>query len=105
MALGNSNPPVKGQEFWTQICLLEYGTGDILTNPTIAAGDFKCWVDSVAFGNLDTLPDVEPDGEKPVRLSLSTAETDGHSVLVIWSDQTSPKQWRDGWFTLQTTAA
>jgi len=104
MALGNSNPPKKGQEWWTTIALTDATTGRIRTNPTIAAGDFKVWVDHVAFGNLDTLPDVEPNADTPVRLSLSAAEMDGYTIHVQAVDQTSPPEWEDFWFTIETTA-
>jgi hypothetical protein len=104
MALGNSNPPKKGQEWWTTICLHSATTGRILTAPNIAAGDFTVVVDHVDFGNLDTLPDVEPDGSNTVRLTLSAAEMDGHTVCVKCIDQTAPPEWEDFWFTIETTA-
>lgn len=104
MAIVNSNPPKKGQALNFPISLTNADTGRIKTNPNIAAGDFKVTVDGVAFGNMDTLPEVLPTGGDDVMIYLSAAETDGHTIKVTWKDQTVPPEWEDGWQTILTTA-
>lgn len=103
MAITNSNPPKKNQEFWFSIALTDATTGRIKTNPTIAAGDFVVWTDYVSKGNLDTLPDVEPNSSSEVRINLSADEMNGDVIHVQWVDQTSPNEWEDGWQTILTT--
>ena len=49
-------------------------------NPTLAAGDFKVAVDDAAPGNLGTLPVVDADFTRRVKIVLSQAETNGFST-------------------------
>lgn len=80
-------------------------TGSILTNPTIASGDWKISKDGGAFANLATLPDVEPDGTNQVRLQLSESELDAEWIVILGIDQTATKEWRDVLITIKVTGA
>ena len=97
------NPPKKNEDFLAHICLKSSTTGRILSNPTIAAGDFTISKDFGAFANFGTLPDVEPNSTKGVRIQLSSTEMNADTVLLIWSDQTEPPEWEDGWLFIPTT--
>lgn len=97
------NPPKKGEDFAIHICLKSYDTGRILSNPTIASGDFTISKDFGAFANLATLPDVEPNSTMGVRLLLSSTEMNADTVLVIGRDQTDPPEWEDFWMAIPTT--
>jgi hypothetical protein len=99
------NPPKKNEDFIFSIGLNDMAiAGSLKTSPTIAAGDFKISKDFGAFANLATLPDVEPDGTNQVRVQLSSTEMNADNVFVVWVDQTTPKEWADGWYAILTTA-
>lgn len=104
-ANANSNPPVKNQEFTFAVCMSDYANpGQIKSNPTLAAGDFKISKDGGAFANLGTLPSVSPAGGDRVEVYLTAAEMNANNILIVWKDQTSPKEWADGWQTILTSA-
>lgn len=99
------NPPKRAEDFLMHICLEDAANpGTIKSNPTIAAGDFTVSKDYGAFANLTTLPDVEPNSTVGVRVQLSATEMTADGVLIVWADQTSPKEWADGWMFIPTTA-
>lgn len=99
------NPPKKNEDFNFAV-FLEDATnpGSYKVAPTIAAGDFQISKDYAAFGNLATLPDVEPDGTDQVRVQISATEMNADVVSIRWKDQTSPKEWADGSIVILTTA-
>lgn len=104
--MANQNPPVRNQAFNMHMCLSDYvNPGLIKSSPTIAAGDFTISKDFGAFANLATLPDIEPDATRGVRVQLSATEMDADGVLIIWRDQTVPPEWAEGWIYIPTTAA
>ena len=97
-------PPKKNEDFLFAICLEDFANpGTIKSNPTIAAGDFKISKDYAAFANLSTLPDVEPDSTVQVRVQVSSTEMNADGVMIVWADQTVPKEWADGWLFIPTT--
>jgi len=96
-----SYPPKKNEAF-TFPAVFYNSLGDIVTNPTIAAGDLKVSIDYGAYANLTTLPDVDPDATNQVKLSLSAAEMNGTVIHVVAIDQTSPKEWKDAEWTFYT---
>lgn len=99
------NPPKRGEDFIVYICLEDYANpGNWKDNPTIASGDFKISKDGGSFADLATLPDVEPNSSRGVRVQLSATEMTADNVLVTWVDQTSPKEWCDGALSIPTTA-
>lgn len=99
------NPPVKNEDFNFAVFLEDYASpGNWKSNPTIAAGDFQISKDYGAFANLATLPDVEPNSTRQVRVQLSSTEMNADIVVIQWVDQTNPKEWADGAITILTTA-
>lgn len=78
-------------------------TGAFQANPTLAAGDFKISKDGGAFANLGTLPDVDPDSGKAVKVTLSQTETNADNIQIIGSDAAGA-EWCDIFINIQTTA-
>ena len=75
--------------------LEDYNTGDIRDNPTLASGDVKISLDFGTFANLATLPDVEPNSTRQVRIQLAEAELDFVIATILFVDQTLEKEWED----------
>lgn len=99
------NPPVKGEDFEGDVCLLDATkSGLFKANPTLATGDAKISKDNGALANLDTLPSVAPASGKVVKFELTATEMDADKVTLIFSDQTDPPEWSDYSITLLTTA-
>ena len=100
------NPPIKAEDYLRYVGLEDYtNPGNLKANPTIAAGDFQLSKDGGAFANLTTLPAVGPASGRAVLVTLSSTEMDADNVFVQWVDQTAPKEWADGWLSIQTTNA
>src|SRR3990167_750924 len=97
-------PPKINTAYKFEIALFDAATGQLRSSPTIAAGDFKTSLDNGTIGNLATLPSVSPASGVQVVVDLSTGEMNGANIIVYWADQTSPKEWNDGYAVLQTTA-
>lgn len=97
------NPPKKNEDFIFYMTLTDYATGDIRTNPTLAAGDCKISKDGGAFANLATLPVVTPASGDGVKVELSSTEMDADNILLVFKDQTSPKEWCDWSLGIPTT--
>lgn len=70
-------------------------------NPTLAAGDFKIAIDDGAPANLGTLPTVDADFTKRVKVVLSQAETNGDNLTIICSDAAGA-EWCDLTINIQT---
>jgi hypothetical protein len=99
------NPPVKNEDFIVYVCLNDMANpGAFKSNPTIAAGDFTVSKDGGSFANLTTLPTVTPASGVAVKISLSATEMNADNVLVVWRDQTTTKEWADGYLSIPTTA-
>ncbi len=102
---GTTALPVRGVVFTTQeaFTLLNKTTGAIITDPSIASGDFKISKDGGAFVNLATLPAVSPSGSPSVFAVYSATEMTS-SVIVVWGvDQSSV--WADVFFSFQVPNA
>lgn len=84
------------------IPLITRGAVDYQANPTLAAGDVTVSKDGAAFANITTLPVVTPTTGTAVQVSLSTAETAAHRVLVRFIDQTTTKEWEDQSLIVET---
>jgi len=103
--MANSNPPKRAQAFRTYICVRDATDNlSLRSSPTIAAGDFKVSKDGGAFANLTTLPAVTPASSVGIQIDLSATEMTADNVLITWIDQTSTKEWADGWLEINTTA-
>ncbi len=102
--MANTNPPKKNQTFTIRWMLNDFGTpGAFKSNPTIASGDAKVDTDGGGFGNPGTLPSVSPAASVAVLITLSTSEMNGDLTTFYMIDQTSPKEWSDFGFCIQTT--
>jgi len=72
-------------------------------NPTLVAGDVKRAIDDAAPANLTTLPAVDADFTKRVKVTLSQAETNGDNITIIFSDAAGA-EWCDLTVNIQTAA-
>ena len=70
-------------------------------NPTLAAGDVKIGIDDGAPVNLNTLPAVDADFTKRVKVTLNQAETNGDNLTIIFSDAAGD-EWCDLIMNIQT---
>src|SRR5262245_60925043 len=73
------------------------------SNPTLATGDAKVSIDGGTLNNLATLPDVDPNSSKAVKIALSSDEMNGDNIQVILSDAAGA-EWCDCFINIQTTA-
>jgi len=98
------NPPKKNEDFQIRISLEDVNNpGNLKSNPTIAAGDFKVDIDGAGLNNLTTLPSVSPAGSVCVLISLSSSEMNGDVITVVGIDQTASKEWSDFFLSIPTT--
>ena len=72
-------------------------------NPTLAAGDVQIVIDDGAPANLGTLPVVDGDFTKRVKVTLSQAETNGDNITIIFSDAAGA-EWCDLTINIPTSA-
>jgi hypothetical protein len=97
-------PPEKNVAYVFYVSLISQSdTKTAQANPTLAAGDVKVATDDGAPANLATLPAVDADFTKRVKVSLSTGEMNGDNVTVIFSDAAG-SEWCDLTINLQTVA-
>lgn len=95
-------PPKKNTAFVFYISLVSQASSpDFQANPTLAAGDVKVAIDDGAPANLATLPAVDADFTKRVKVSLSADEMNGDNISVIFSDAAGA-EWHDLSVLLQT---
>lgn len=72
-------------------------------NPTLAAGDVKVAIDDGVPANLATIPVVDADFTKRVKVTLSADEMNGDNITVIFSDAAGD-EWCDVIVNIQTAA-
>src|SRR3990167_3490792 len=89
-----SNQPIKNQQFIFYASLSSQSTGQWQANPTLAAGDVKVATDDGAPANIGTLPVVDADFTKRIKVTLSASEMNGDNVTVIFSDAAGA-EWDD----------
>jgi hypothetical protein len=100
------NPPIKNQDFVIRVSLADMANaGRFKASPTIAAGDFQVDIDGAGFGNLATLPSVDPAASRAVKISLSASEMNGDVITIQCVDQTSPPEWADLVISIPTTSS
>jgi hypothetical protein len=98
------NPPIINTEYIFYISLEDNAIpGTFKANPTVADGDFKISLDGGAFENVNAYS-VTPAGGRAVKITLSTTQMNGSNVVMIASDQTSPKEWADFSICIQPAA-
>jgi hypothetical protein len=85
--------PQRGRAYEFSLTLVSTATGQLLTAPPLAAGDFRVAKDHGALTTLATLPTVAPAGSVLVRVQLSAAEMTADQVDVyahdpdgVWED-------------------
>ena len=97
-------PPKINTSFTFYVSLVSQADTKLMqANPTLAAGDAKVAVNDAAPANLGTLPVVDADFTKRVKVVLSAAEMNGDNVTVIFSDAAGA-EWVDLTVNIQTTA-
>jgi len=102
--MASSYPPVKNSELIFYIGLKSQANPLVFqANPTLAAGDVKVAVDDGAPANLGTLPVVDADFTKRVKVTLSASEMNGDKITVIFSDAAG-SEWCDLMLEIHTAA-
>jgi len=97
-------PPKKGVAYTFYVSLVSQADTKVFqANPTIAAGDVKVATDDGAPANLTTLPVVDADFPKRVKVDLSATEMNGDNVTTIFSDAAGA-EWCDLTINLQPSA-
>ena len=95
--------PKKNTEFIFYVSLISQANTKIMqANATLAVGDFKVATDDGAPGNLDTIPVVDADFTKRVKVTLSADEMNGDNITLIASDAAGD-EWCDLTLNIQTT--
>lgn len=90
-----SSPPKKNTAFTFYVFLTSQANTKIhQANPTLASGDVKVAIDDGAPANLGTLPVVDADFTKRVKVVLAQAEMNGDRISVLFSDA-SGAEWCD----------
>jgi hypothetical protein len=96
--------PKKNTAFVFYLGLVSQADTKLLqTNPTLAAGDVKVAIDDGAPANLATLPVVDAEFTKRVKVSLSAAEMNGDNISVLFSDAAGA-EWCEQLVNIQTSA-
>ena len=72
-------------------------------NPTLAEGDVKVAIDDGDPANMATIPVVDANFTKRVKVSLSADEMNGDNLTVIFSDAAGD-EWCDVIVNIQTVA-
>lgn len=97
-------PPKKNTAYTFYVGLYSQTDSRLLqANPTLAAGDVKVAIDDGAPANLATLPVVDADFTKRVKVVLSAAEMNGDNISIIFADAAGA-EWCDQIINLQTTS-
>lgn len=95
-------PAKKNTAYITYVGLVSQANPSIMqVNPTLASGDVKIAIDDGAPANLATLPVVDADFTKRVKVSLSAAEMNGDNISIIFSDAAGD-EWCDLILNIQT---
>lgn len=97
-------PPKKNAAYTFYVSLASQASSHVMqANPTLAAGDVKVATDDAAPANITTLPTVDADFTKRVKVELSASEMNGDNITIIFSDAAG-SEWDDLVVNLQTTA-
>ena len=87
------NVPVAGQGYTFTVSLASASTGEILSNPTIAAGDFEISTDDGAYASLGTTPTVTPASSGIVKFTLTSGEV-GTSHFTVKMIDAAGSEWK-----------
>lgn len=98
----NSNPPIRGLAYTFYLSLPAQSDPKVMMpNPTLSAGDVKIAKDDGAPANINTLPVVDADFTKRVKVVVSASEMDADNVSIIFSDAAGA-EWCDVTINIQT---
>jgi len=96
-------PPQKGVEYIFYVFLVSQANQRLFqVNPTLASGDVTVTTDGNAVTNLDTLPDVDPDGSVFVKVTVSATEMNGDNIAIRFCDAAGD-EWCDLGAGIQTS--
>lgn len=99
----SGGPPKRNQAYTFYVYLPSQQDPNLmLSNPTIVAGDVKVAIDDAAPANITTLPTVDADFPKRVKVQLSAAEMSGVNVSLLFSDA-ADAEWGDVGIHFQTS--
>lgn len=93
--------PQRGRAYEFSLTLVSTSTGQLLTNPPLAAGDFTVSNNHGAFAQLATLPTVAPAGSAVVRVQLTATEMTANQVDLVCHDPDGV--WEDVHVQIQPT--
>lgn len=97
-------PPRKNTAFVFYVSLVSRASRpQFQANPTLAAGDVLIAKDDGAPANLATLPVIDADFTKRVKVSLSAAEMNADNISILFSD-VAGAEWDDLMILLQTSS-
>lgn len=97
-------PPKRATEFIFYIGLTSQADTKVFqSNPTLATGDVKISKDGGALADLNTLPDVDPNSSKLVKVLVSASEMTADNIQIVFSDA-SGAEWCDLIVNIQTSA-
>jgi hypothetical protein len=94
--------PIKQNTAGQTVYVMLFSGTDIVTTPTIAAGDFKASLDGGAEANPTVLPFESPAGSGWVAWTPTAAETNGEVMKLRWVDAAGA-EWDDGGATWRTS--
>jgi hypothetical protein len=78
--------PIKGSPYTFTLSLFSTTTSELLTNPTITAGDVSLSTDGGAVASLTTTPSVIPASSGVVEVNLTSAEVGNEHFVVLFED-------------------
>jgi hypothetical protein len=98
-------PPKQGSDYVFYVSLVSQANTKVFqANPTLAAGDVKIAVDDAAPANLTTLPVVDADFTKRIKVTMGSDQLgSGANATLIFSDAAGA-EWCDLAVTIQTAA-
>ncbi len=88
-----STTPQAGQEFFINVSMLDRSTGEILSNPTIEAADFKISTDGKILTELINTPVVKPPRSGIVNIHLTESEVGNENFTIVMRD-VAGSQWK-----------
>jgi len=86
--------PVSGSNYTFTLSLFSQSTGNVIQNPTIAAGDFNISTDGGALTPLSATPTVTPANSYIVEFNLTSEEVGTDHFTVVCVDAAG-SEWKD----------
>ena len=95
--------PQRGQQYTFAMNLIDQATGLLLSDPTIAAGDFQVSIDGGAFASMGSDPVVSPSGSPQLMVTLSDSEMEGDNIS-LWAVDAAGDEWDSVFISITTTS-